>query len=282
MMYIRYSLFFTLIIIFFNGCSNKVPKIEDRISNINTLIKENNLTKKVQKTQNFNLFTMQNIKDKQRCKEETLSIYIEGDGLSWITRSRVSNNPTPINPFALNLMLQDKTKCSIYIARPCQYTNSSICKRKYWTSNRFDTLVVASFNEALNNIKKSVNNKDFKLIGYSGGATVAAILSANRSDVTKLISVAGNLDPSYWTSYHKVSALKGLSPLMYIKKLENIKQIHFIGSKDKIVPFEVFSSYYKKFKNKDNIEFKVLEGYTHHKKWHENWKFLLNQISFSE
>lgn len=277
MIHFVHCIFFIISTIFFFGCSNKIPKIEDRISNINTLIKENNLTKRVQKTQNFNLFTIENIQ--VSCKAKTISIYIEGDGLSWITRNSASNNPTPIDPFAFRLMLQDKTKCSIYIARPCQYTNSSICKRKYWTSNRFDALVITSFNEALNNIKKSVNNKDFKLIGYSGGATIAAILSANRSDVTKLISVAGNLDPSYWTSYHNVSVLKGLSPLIYIKKLEKIKQIHFIGSKDKIVPFEVFSSYYKQLKNKENIEFKVLEGYTHHKKWQENWESLLDNIT---
>lgn len=272
-----HCIFFIISTIFFFGCSNKIPKIEDRISNINTLIKENNLTKRVQKTQNFNLFTIENIQ--ASCKEKTISIYIEGDGLSWITRSRVSNNPTPIDPFAFRLMLKDKTKCNIYIARPCQYTSSSICKRKYWASNRFDSLVISSFNQTLNNIKKSVNNKDFKLIGYSGGATIAAILSANRNDVTKLISVAGNLYPSYWTSYHKVSPLSGLSPLMYLEKLEKIKQIHFIGSKDKIVPFEVFTAYYNKFKNKDNIEFKVLEGYTHHKKWQENWESLLDNIT---
>ncbi|MFP4386937.1 MAG: alpha/beta hydrolase, partial [Alphaproteobacteria bacterium] len=52
-----------------------------------------------------------------------LSIYIEGDGLAWIKRTRPSGNPTPTNPVALRLAASDNISQNIiYIARPCQYT----------------------------------------------------------------------------------------------------------------------------------------------------------------
>ncbi len=51
-----------------------------------------------------------------------LTIYIEGDGLAWISRSIISPDPIPINPIGLKLALQHtQHKVVAYLARPCQY-----------------------------------------------------------------------------------------------------------------------------------------------------------------
>ncbi|HAX90698.1 MAG TPA: alpha/beta hydrolase, partial [Rhodospirillaceae bacterium] len=45
-------------------------------------------------------------------------IYIEGDGLAWVTPDEPSLNPTPPDAFTLRLTLLDPSPNVIYIARP--------------------------------------------------------------------------------------------------------------------------------------------------------------------
>ncbi len=54
-----------------------------------------------------------------------LSIYIEGDGLAWVSPSQPSDDPTPIDPVALRLALAQPTGRAVYVARPCQYGDAS-------------------------------------------------------------------------------------------------------------------------------------------------------------
>jgi len=51
-----------------------------------------------------------------------IHVYIEGDGNSWKNKYTLSDNPTPKQPIALQLALQDPHHQVIYLARPCQYT----------------------------------------------------------------------------------------------------------------------------------------------------------------
>jgi len=147
-----------------------------RVNTLDHLSSSQYLKKERIQTKYFNLFT---------CKDKTANIYIEGDGLSWITSHTPSNNPTPINPVALKLALQDKNPCIIYIARPCQYINNYKCKTIIWTNKRFSTKIIKSYNEALNNIKKKYKISSYTLFGYSGGGAIATILAAKRDKVQK-------------------------------------------------------------------------------------------------
>jgi hypothetical protein len=47
-----------------------------------------------------------------------LSIYLEGDGLAWVSRTEPSRDPTPDNPIALRLAAIDSAPNVIWIARP--------------------------------------------------------------------------------------------------------------------------------------------------------------------
>ena len=131
-----------------------------------------------------------------------LTVYIEGDGLAWRTRSIPSTNPTPIDPVGLKLALAHPLGNAAYLARPCQYVGGHTargCDQSYWTNKRFAREVIESSNEALTTLKLEFGARHLQLVGYSGGGAVAALLAAKRDDVIRLVTVAGNLEHLAWT-----------------------------------------------------------------------------------
>lgn len=227
-------------------------------------------------TSTFNLFSLQN--EQNNCKNKNLNVYIEGDGLSWINKKTISTNPTPINLLSIKLMNEDKNSCKVYLARPCQFTSSFSCENKYWTSHRFSEEIIKSYEESLMYLKNKYNNKEFTLIGYSGGGAVALLLASRAKEVKRVITIAGNLDTNKWTSLHKVTALEySLNPSDYVNKLENIEQFHLIGKKDKVVPEDIFLSYFSKFKKKDKIKYLYVDS-DHSCCWQVPYKTFLDEL----
>lgn len=271
------NLFFLLTIPFlFSSCIGTIPTPEERKDNALSLIENKIFTQVDIKTSTFSLFSLQN--NQIDCKDKNLKVYIEGDGLSWITRNIISENPTPINASAIKLMNQDNDKCKVYLARPCQFITSNQCDKKYWTSHRFSSEVLKSYEEALYYLKNKYENKSFTLIGYSGGGAIATLLASKTNDIKMLITVAGNLDTDKWTSLHKITKLDGsLNPSFYVDKLENIEQYHLIGKDDEIIPKEVFLSYLSKFSKKDKINYRFFNT-DHNCCWEEAYKIFLNDI----
>ena len=263
-----------LLTFFIIGCSKNIPTPQERKATALSLGNQYSLKEQIYSTKNFNIFSLQT--DIKKCKN--IKVYIEGDGLAWITRNRVSKDPTPINPLALNLMNTDSSHCKIYLARPCQYTHSQQCDKKYWTNHRFSSFVIQSYNEALNHIKKKYQNNTFSLIGYSGGASIALLVASKRDDIKDIITVAGNINHSFWTKYHRINSLSGSqNPINYTKQLEKIPQYHLIGSNDTIIPKEIFFSYKDAFNDTDKIEYKLYDT-THTKGWEKAYiQFLKEQ-----
>ncbi|WP_164968838.1 alpha/beta hydrolase [Malaciobacter mytili] len=227
----------------------------------------------------FQIYTIQ--KDLNQCKNKSLNVYIEGDGISWETKHIISKNPTPKIPTSLNLMKTLNQKCAIYLARPCQFINGKNCISKYWTSHRYSYSIIQSYNEILDDLKNIYKIKNFNLTGYSGGGVIATLITTQRDDINYLVTIASNLDIDKWTSYHKISKLYGsLNPSNYTFKLKDISQYHLIGSKDTIVPFEIFQSYYKRFDKKDKINFYLYKN-NHFSNWEISYKDFYN-LSFSK
>ena len=268
MLNLRKTILFINLIIFLlllTGCFSNIPTLNERKQTAISLYSNNkNIIQKEIQTSQFNLFSLQDMKSS--C--ENIKIFVEGDGLSWISKSIISLNPTPITPLGLKLMLSDdKSSCKIYLARPCQYIDSTMCEEKYWTSHRFNDKVIQSYDETLTNLKKDFPNIKFDLVGYSGGGAVVTLLAATRNDINSIMTIAGNLDIEKWAKIQKITPLNGsLNPANYAKKLQNIKQYHLIGKDDKVIPKEIFFSYLNRFENKNNISYSFYEG-THSCCW---------------
>ncbi|MES9958704.1 MAG: hypothetical protein ABW086_16800, partial [Sedimenticola sp.] len=194
-------------------------------------------------TSRFNLFGYQRFLS----ENEAITLYIEGDGLAWVDRRTVSPNPTPINPVALRLAAVDSSPNVVYLSRPCQYLDLSMeknCNRSTWTSHRFSRDILDSYHQALNRISKESGNTAFHLVGFSGGAAIAALLASERHDVLSLQTVAGYLDHATLNERHGVSPLDGsLNPISVAHRLVDLPQLHFAGEDDSIALPEVIESF---------------------------------------
>jgi len=212
---------------------------------------------------------------------ETLSIYIEGDGFSWRTRSQPSDDPTPLDPLALRLALEHPGGNAAYLARPCQFVDAqqADCAEHYWTNKRFAPEVIEATNQAIDALKTRFKAQRLVLVGYSGGAAVAALVAAQRSDVTMLVTVAGNLDHRAWTTHHHLQPLSGsLNPADAIGSLRKIKQWHYVGGRDQVVPPELGQAFAARFASKDRVAISVEPDFDHRCCWAESWPKLWQRI----
>lgn len=249
------------------GCSS-FPTGADRTRHADELALANNWRSQLINTSEFSLraYTPPGF-DKE---SPLLRIYIEGDGLSWISRSRASSDPTPLKPVALMLAMANTDANAAYLARPCQFDGRAYtdCKRHYWTSGRFSRSVIQSMNEAVNDLKKQSGAASLELVGFSGGGAIGLLLAAQRDDVVKLITVAGNLDTDRWTEYHRISPLKdSLNPANYIKQLRDIQQVHYVGELDSVIPPQLTKEFVSLLGPTATVEMIVAEGFDHHCCW---------------
>ncbi len=209
------------------------------------------------------------------------TIYIEGDGYAYISKSKPSSNPTPKTPVALMLSLTDKnSKAVYYVARPCQYIKDALfqerCSKKYWTTHRYSQEIMNSFHHTLNDIKSNTNIKYFDLIGFSGGGNIAGLLAASRDDIASIRTVAGNVDNDFFTKFHKVSPMPySLNMADYAEQLSSIPQIHFIAEDDKFVPHDIYNNYQQQLPAQACVHHQIVKGTTHLDGWADRWPALL-------
>lgn len=184
-------------------------------------------------------------------RADTLNIFIEGDGKPGI---------------ALKLA-QDIGGNSVYLGRPCQYlvgNHVNSCNKALWTSHRYSRSVIKSMSRAITAMKLRFSADNVRLIGFSGGGTIATIIAAHRQDVDLLVTVAGNLDHKQWTDFNQTAPLVGsLNPVDYSKALEAVSQIHLIGERDHVVPGSVLTSYLSRLKSLDNVQSYIIAGADH-------------------
>ncbi len=212
---------------------------------------------------------------KETHNSDLLTIYIEGDGLAWVTPFRPSQDPTPIHPIALQLALRHSPGAAAYLARPCQYVTGEDwrnCQTAWWTDRRFATEVVQATGRAVDQLKHRFHASNIVLIGYSGGGAIATLLAAQRKDVVRLVTVAGNLDHVRWTQLHHVAPLTGsLNPADAWQALLDVPQVHFVGGNDSNVSQEIAASYVARFPADKRPELRIIEGLDHACCWVEQW-----------
>lgn len=212
----------------------------------------------------------------------TLTVYIEGDGLAWLNGSTPSADPTPRRPLALQLALAQPGQNIAYLARPCQYnadTQAARCRQVYWTHKRFAPEVIAATDTAVGVLKARFGAQHIQLVGYSGGGAVAALVAARRDDVSRLVTVAGNLDTQAWTRLHRITPMTGsLNPAEARAQLAHIRQVHFSGATDWNVPPEMAKVFAAGFPADSRPEVRVIEGFDHVCCWADNWDSLWSSI----
>jgi len=212
---------------------------------------------------------------------EVLTVYIEGDGLAWLTKTQASDDPTPRNPVGLEMALHHSRGAAVYLARPCQYVDSgdeNNCRQTYWTNRRYAPEVIEASDQAVSELKQIFAVKKLVLVGYSGGAAVAALVAARRNDVVRLITVAGNLDTHAWTELHHIMPLDGsLNPADEWKALQDLPQLHFVGGQDINVSRVVVDAYVARFPSGHRPEVVTIPDFDHSCCWVEKWGALLSQ-----
>lgn len=203
-----------------------------------------------------------------------VNVYMEGDGQAWQDPWTISHDPTPPDPMGFRLALADTRKDSIlYLARPCQYIMDKRCTALDWTSHRFSPKIMRAYHQALDQVKRSWNAHTFTLHAYSGGATVALLMAAERQDVACVVTFAPLLDPGQWAKHHHYSPLTGsLSPLGQATRLKSIPQEHFIGHLDEEVPYPISSAYFAAVPLSSLHTVHKVPGFTHHSDWPALWK----------
>ncbi len=263
---------FLIILTLLAGCSSAT----ERVKGSDFLASSSGMQKSLIKTDDFTLTAYKKITK----AGEPVDIYIEGDGFVVADGGRISSNPTPRDPMVLRLSAEDKSANVAYLARPCQYTPFDLspkCEQKFWNGSRFSEVVVKSMNTAIDVIKSEAKAQNINLIGYSGGAAIAVLVSARRNDVASIRTVAGNLDHAAINSYHKVDQLNdSLNPIDYAAKISNIPQYHFSGAEDKIVPEFIAKDFAGKSDNGQGcVKTSLLSNATHHKGWDASWPQML-------
>jgi hypothetical protein len=101
---------------------------------------------------------------------------------------------------------------------------------------------------------------------------VATLVAARRRDVSRLASVAGNLDPRARADLHRISPLDGsLDPVDHTEPLQKIRLWHFVGEQDTNLPPALALSYANRFAQANRPNAIVVSSLAHHQGWVAHW-----------
>ncbi|MBX2882817.1 MAG: alpha/beta hydrolase [Granulosicoccus sp.] len=208
---------------------------------------------------------------------ETLSVYLEGDGSPWLMRYIRMSDPTPRRPLMLNLMALDHQP-SLYLGRPCYngYANASGCEPRMWTSARYSPAVVRSLLSVLSDEIKRLGVADVRLYGHSGGGTLAMLLAEHLPEVTRIVTLAGNLNIDGWTELHGYTPLyTSLNPIRRPALRDQIEQIHLLGRSDSNIPPRLVTGWIARQRNATGV---LLDGVDHTCCWKRLWPGVLDSL----
>lgn len=258
------------------GCA-QIPDPVKRKELADGLATQNNWVGKLVHTDSF---AIQTYVPKGAEPNRQLVIYFEGDGLAWLSSTRPSSDPTPLDPVGLQMaMAQTGPLAKAYVARPCQYVLDALCRQKHWTSHRFSKEVIDSTAQVVDELKRRTGASRLVLVGYSGGGAVAALLAAQRQDVDALVTVAGNLDTHAWVRHHGLSPLTGsMNPRDHANQMQGAAQFHFVGGKDKIVPASLIKNFTRTDADRRLVHVLHQADFDHVCCWAQNWSRLWSRI----
>ena len=151
------------------------------------------------------------------------------------------------------------------------------CDTAYWQEKRFTPEVITAYESALDDIAARYDITGFHIIGYDGGANIAAVLAAKRHDILSLRTVAGNLNPDFVTDHSNQQTLASDSVLAidYATMLANVPQHHFIGAADRVITPGTYHSYRQMLGLSECVSYSFVQDADHTNGWVEKWPDLL-------
>ena len=131
---------------------------------------------------------------------------------------------------------------SLYLGRPCYHglAQAPGCASSVWTHERYSEAVVSSMETALRRIISAAGTEHVVWIGYSGGGTLVMLLAPRFAQTRDVVTIAANLDIDAWADLHRYARLIGsLNPARQPAIPARIRQRHYVGGRDEVVPWEV-------------------------------------------
>lgn len=235
----------------------------------------------------FNLLVFDNLATYEAGKPEypdhdgVLRIYLEGDGSPWKHRVIVMPDPTPRNPLMLRLMSYERNP-AVYLGRPCYngFHNQVACDNSLWTSARYSETIVSSMTSAIRALSKRHNATQIWLMGHSGGGTLAMLLAEQLPQVTRVVTLAANLDTDGWTKHHRYTPLySSINPATKQDLRTEIWQWHLIGGRDTVIPVQLIKPVIMRQASASGFEF---PGFSHGCCWEGVWPDVLDALMRNE
>jgi len=208
-------------------------------------------------------------------RDGVLHVYLEGDGSPYWQRDLPAPDPTPRNPLMLRLMALDPAR-SIYVGRPCTLGlyRDAACQPLLWTLRRYGPEVLASLESVLRNEAAISGATRVELFGHSGGGTLAVLLAQRVASVTRVTTIAANLDLNAWCRLHDFSPLTGsISPIDEPAMRKGVTMLHLVGERDTNTPPWLVSA---AARARGGEPVRVVADFDHTCCWESVWSEILN------
>lgn len=218
------------------------------------------------------------IRSPVRDQNSILNVYVGGDGSPWFWGTSPAADPTPRNPITLLLMTQDNMD-SVFVGRPCYYglTKDRGCNSDLWTFSRYSEDVVSSMVKVVQELAAGGHYEQVRIIGYSGGGTIARLMAPDVPNLSGILTIAANLDTDAWTRLHKYLPLnESENPANLPPLSSKIVHVQVLGGKDIVVPRSVTQAYVDKG---NTLEVWTYPDFDHICCWVEEWPSVLARFS---
>jgi len=184
-------------------------------------------------------------------------------GLPWLAQNKIARDPSSNHKQTFALW-QAEENAAYLISRPCYFgDDSASCHPGLWANARYSAEVVNSLASVIRSLHARHVNSDIRIVGYSGGGVLAVLLAEKLLEVVEVVTYASPLGINKWAHLHGFSKLdKSINPLD-VQLRPSLKQRHFIGKKDRNVPYEINKELYRR----QGVEPIIVDGFTHDSNW---------------
>jgi pimeloyl-ACP methyl ester carboxylesterase len=202
-------------------------------------------------------------------------IFFEGDPSAKRTALEPYVVPVSTHPIALELALRTPARVA-YITRPCYHeSREASCTLDEWTTGRYSNEAVQSLANSVREVARRMNAREVRLVGYSGGGTLAVLVAERLDDVAGVVTIAANLDTEAWTKKHDYPALtRSLNPTTS-ESVHSWPELHVMGARDEVVPPSTVSRYFERHSSARRW---TIDDADHACCWVDRWTELWPQI----